>query len=290
MNWFEPLRNLILHNLDLLRWLVPGGAGLSALALVGWRRRDGIKPAILLLLFGLAGLGQVFIGQRAWAAGGVLYALAAVLLACWLLILRGDRGSDLPQKGRLSRKIEILLVLAILVVAAFARLGRLDQVPYGIEGDEAKWSVQVAAEMFADEQRWDSDFRREYVPYSYWVEAFFYRLMGISFHTARWQVAFLSVIATGLFYLLGRQILGPPGALIAMWLLAVSTVDISASRLSHVESQIKLPLIAAFTALVYAVATRRWYWYLLTGLATTAGLLVFDTFFLAPAVIGLWMG
>ena len=301
MDWFEPIRALLLKNLGLLRWLAPAATGLAALALIIWRRRAGVRPAALVVIFGLAAWGQVFVGRQEWVPAAALYAAAALLLALWLLVLRGDQVKaetkaeaevkvEPSQAGGMSRRTEILLVVLVVLVAAFARFYRFDRVPYGIEGDEAKWSTQTAAEMFAGASRWDSDYRHERVPYTYWVEAFFYRLMGISLRTARWQVAFLSVLATALFYLLARRMLGPPGALVATSLLAVSIADISASRLSHVEGQIKLPLIAAFTFLVYAVTTQRWYWYPLTGLAVVAGLLTFDTFFMAPVVIGLWMG
>ena len=299
MGLFEPIRVLLLKNLDLLRWLVPAMVGLGALAVLIWRRTAGIKPALLVVTFGLAAWGQVFVGRREWVAGAVLYGAAAILLTLWLLALRGDRGlveagadvkTEPLQANGLSRRTEILLVILVVLVAAFARFYRFDQVPYGIEGDESKWSTKVAAYVFAGENWWDAEYVHKYVPYTFWVEPLFFRLMGISLHTARWQVALQSLLATLLFYFLARRILGPPGALVATFLMAVSIGDISASRLSHVESQIKLPLIASFTFLVYAVSTQRWYWYLLTGAATAVGLLSYDTYFIAPAVIGLWLG
>lgn len=290
MEIFGPIRSLILGNLPALRWLVPALTLFAIAALFAWKRKDGLAPAALVLAFGLAGWGQVFIGSQSWVPGLVLYGAGAVALLLWLLLLRGEGGFDLPQPGVVARRSEIALFLLVILVAAFARFYRFDQVPYGIEGDESKWSVQTAAQMFAHETRWDSDYRYQYVPYTYYVEGFFYRTLGISIHTARFQVALLSVIATALFYFLARRILGPPGALIATFLLAVSIPDISASRLSHVESQVKLPVILSFLGLVYAATTQRWYWYLVTGLAIAAGLLVFDTFFMVPVVVGLWLG
>ncbi len=114
--------------------------------------------------------------------------------------------------------------------------------------------------------------------------------MGVSTRTARWQVAAASLLATLLFYLLARKLLGPPGALLAAFLMAISLIDVSASRFSHVESHIKLPEVLSFLFMVYAVSSQRWHWYILTGLAVMLGLLSYDTFFLVPAVVGLWLG
>ena len=173
MEWFAPIRALLLKSLPLLPWLVPVAAGAGALALLIWRRKAGIEPALLVATIGLAGWAQLFVGRREWGYGAGLYGVAALLMVLWLLALRGDRGMNLPQPGRLSRRAEIALALLVVLVAAFARFYRFDQVPYGIEGDESKWSVQTAAEMFLGEHRWDSDYRHKYVPYTYWVEAFF---------------------------------------------------------------------------------------------------------------------
>jgi len=279
---------------------------LTVLILLIGRRRAGVRAALLCLVFGLAFWGQVFVGRQEWGYGGLLYGTATLLFVLWLLILRGDRGggvpaeeppaavespgSDLPQVFSLKRRVEVGLLLLVILLAAFARFYRFDRVPYGIEGDESKWSTKVAADMLAGLDYFDSHYTRKYLPYSYWTQTFFFRLMGVSTRTARWQVAFASLVATALFYLLARKLLGPSGALVATFLMAVSLIDVSASRLSHVESHIKLPEILSFLFLAYAVSTQRWYWYGLTGLAVMLGLLSYDTFFLVPAVIGLWLG
>jgi 4-amino-4-deoxy-L-arabinose transferase-like glycosyltransferase len=290
MEWFGPIRTLFLKNLAMLPWAVPILTALAVIALLIWRGKAALRPAGLTLALGVAMWGQVFVGQKRWLEGGALYGAAALLFLIWLLALRGDRDWSTALPAAWSRRTELALILALALTAAFARFYRFDKVPYGIEGDEAKWSVQTAAEMLAGERRWDSDYRLKHVPYTYWVEAFFYRVLGVGIDTARWQVAFLSVLASVLFYLVGRRILGPPAAFVAAFALAVCAVDVSASRFAHVESQIKLPLILSFLGLVYAVDTQRPGWYLFTGLALAAGLLTFDTFFLAPAVVGLWLG
>ena len=308
MEWFAPVRLFLLGISDQLFWLIPALTALAVLALFICRRQAGVRPPLLVLTFGLAVWGQVFVGRQMWLVGGILYGAAALFLALWLLVLNGDRyagtavanaepsarieptGFDLPQSPRLRWQVELALVALVVLTAAFARFYRFDRVPYGIEGDESKWSVKIAADVLAGKDYFDSPYTRQYLPYSYWTQSFFFRLMGVSTRTARWQVAFASLIATLLFYLLARKLLGPPGALLAAFLMAISLIDVSASRLSHVESHIKLPEILSFLFLVYAVDSQRWHWYLLTGLAVTLGLLSYDTFFLVPAVVGLWLG
>ncbi|MBN1401654.1 MAG: glycosyltransferase family 39 protein [Anaerolineae bacterium] len=284
MDWYEPIRTLLVEKADVYHWLVPLLFGAAAAALAVWRRKEGLKPAALVVIAGVAATGQVYLGRKEWLVGGVLYASAGLALVLWLLVWRGDRDHALPASVALPRSTEVALIVALVLVATFARFYRLDRVPYGIEGDEGKWDVYTAAHMLGQPQLAYKD-----TPYSFWVEALAYRVFGISFMAVRYEVAITSVLATLIFYFMVKRILGVPGAFIAAFLLSISIFDISASRHGNVESHIKLPLILSFACCVYAVETQRWWWYLLTGLAAMLGLLAYDTYYPATAVIGLWI-
>ncbi len=102
-------------------------------------------------------------------------------------------------------------------------------------------------------------------------------LLGPSIFAARFEVAFFSILATFLFYLLLRRLTNKPLALLAAWLLSASMFDISASRLANVESHVKIWPILTLMSLAWAVKSRRWPAYAISGIALALGLLTYDT-------------
>src|SRR5262249_11758632 len=154
-----------------------------------------------------------------------------------------------------------------LVVGAVARFYLLGSVPYGIEGDESMWTWSVAQYVLAGEHGAAPAagyFLRN--PVSFYLETPFLLLLGPSILAVRVEVALLSVVANAAFYLLARRLAGVPVALVATFLLGVSVVDVSASRLGNVESQVKLWTILAPLLLVWGLDSRRLVLYALCGL------------------------
>jgi len=219
-----------------------------------------VPPGLLALLYLLLGIGCAL---WAWRAGN-----------------RWEAGPLAPV--RWGRRRELPLVLLVLAVAAFTRFYRIGDIPYGIEGDEAKWTVEAATLAVDGQKVLDAEYHSFWLPVSFAMQAPFHHLLGPGIRAARIAVACFSLVATAAFYWLVRQAANIPVALIATFLLAVSVVDISASRLALVEAHIKLWAILAPALALAAWQRRSTLLFLACGIALALGLLTYETF--APMV------
>lgn len=217
-------------------------------------------PALLALFYLLLGIGFVL---WAWRAGD-----------------RWEGGPLAPV--RWGWRQELPLVLLVLAVAAFTRLYRIGDIPYGIEGDEAKWTVEAATLAVDGQKVLDAEYHSFWLPVSFVLQASFHHLLGPGIRAARIEVACFSLLATTVFYWLVRQAANIPVALIATFVLAVSVVDISASRLALVEAHVKLWAILAPALALAAWQRRSTPLFLACGIALSLGLLTYETF--APMV------
>jgi len=219
-----------------------------------------VPPGLLALLYLL--LGASF-ALWAWRAGN-----------------RWEAGPLAPV--RWGRRCELPLVIAILAVAAFTRLYHIGDIPYGIEGDEAKWTVEAATLAVDGQKVLDAEYHSFWLPVSFAMQAPFHHLLGPGIRAARIAVACFSLVATAVFYWLVRQAANIPVALIATFLLAVSVVDMSASRLALVEAHVQLWAILAPALALTAWQRRSTPLFLACGIALALGLLTYETF--APMV------
>jgi len=238
----------------------------------------------VLLALALAALGQGLLLAGDMIAGAGLHLTAMVV--AW----RAARRSDWDGAGVVPvLRSEPLLALLVLGVGAFTRLYLVGDYPYGYEGDEAKWTRSIVQYMMAGEPVWPAVSESRRAPLTYWLEPPWFRLVGTSMTAARLQVALFSIVANAAFYLFARRVAGVPVALIATFLLGVSIVDVSASRLANVESHIKIWTILASLSLLWAVDSQRPLAFLLCGLTVAAGLVTYDTFDPISAVVGLYL-
>ncbi len=284
----EALRRFMAAHLHELTTWVPVVFLLAVTALFLLKRRAGARAAGLLFCLGLAGWAQVYVAQRRFAVGALLYGAAVVVLVVWhVRFARREAGPAWPFA--LERRTEMALLAIVLAVAFLARFAAINRVPYGIEGDESKWTYETAAEMIAGQHLGSSEYHLKYLPVSFYAEAIFFRLFGLDFLSARYEVAFFSFLAMIFFYLLVREVADVPVALVATFLLSVSIVDVSASRLALVESHIKFWLILSYFSLFYALKTGRRWLFLLTGVALALGMLTYETFYVTPVVVLVWI-
>lgn len=177
---------------------------------------------------------------------------------------------------------ELPLALLVLAVAAFTRFYRIGDIPYGIEGDEATWTVEAATLAVDGAKVLDAEYHSFWLPVSFAMQAPFHQLLGPSIRAARIEVAFFSLLATAVFYWLVRRAVNSPVALIATFLLAVSVVDMSASRLALVEAHVKLWAVLSPALALAAWRRRSTLIFLACGIALALGLLTYETF--APMV------
>lgn len=237
-----------------------------------------VRAALLWSFLALAGAAQWMVsGEVQLPLGIVLYLLAGGGFFLWSLIHRKDLSASIEERNPLPLRLEIALLVVVFALASFGRLFALKTVPYGIEGDEAKWTAEVVWLGLRGEMDNNGLYHRDALPVSFYMQTVFHRIMGPSLFAARFEVAFFSVAATLIFYLLMRRIAPMPLALLASWLLSASIFDISASRLANVESHVKLWPILALALLAWAFEKKHWTNYAASGIALALGILTYDT-------------
>ncbi|HLF26085.1 MAG TPA: glycosyltransferase family 39 protein [Anaerolineae bacterium] len=293
-HWLMPLRGALLSQATNSGPFVLGLGAVSliliwALALRGRRVHQAVSASILVGCSLLAFQAQVFVLHQQHESGLALYLFAGTLFFAWVWIKR--KTSPAAPRAGLSYRIEILLLALVLAISVFGRVYDLKRIPYGVDGDESKWTEEVVT-LMVDGHDWGAtEYHRRYLPMSFWMEAPFQRLMGAGLTPGRVEVAVFSVVAAYVFYRLARELFDAPTALIATFLLAVSLPDLSASRVGNVESHVKLWSILPFYGLAVALRTRRLRHFLLTGGAIAGAMLTYETLMpLLAAVFTLAIG
>ncbi|MBN1979464.1 MAG: glycosyltransferase family 39 protein [Anaerolineae bacterium] len=265
----------------------------AGLCLLGWRTRrwsQALRAAVLFGLLALALEGEMFLlGDDLVGVGRVLHVLALLGFAAWVGICRpAPVTQEQPVEGRRMDWVEWALLLCVVALAAFARFYALSRIPYGIEGDESKWTVEVVSVMVDGQHAIQSEFHYGTEPVSFYMQAPFHLLLGPSILSARVAVATYSLLATLAFYWLVRETAGWRVALLATVLLSVSIADVSASRLALVEGHVKIWAVIGLAFLARGLRVRRPVHSFLGGVALAFGLLTYDTFAPMVAVALIW--
>ncbi|HEX9675735.1 MAG TPA: glycosyltransferase family 39 protein [Anaerolineales bacterium] len=242
---------------------------------------------MLVAALGLGCLGQLASTDLYGDDPLVLYTLAILFFAVWAWMAGPALEFTRPTPRPWSWP-EVTLLSAIMLLTAYARFYGLQTIPYGIEGDEGRWTVEVVQAMEDHEFRYSTDYHLSSVPASFYMQAPFHRLFGPGLLSARLTVAAFSLLGSLAFYWLARELFGVPVALLATLLLALSIFDISASRLANVESHVKLWPLLALALLARASRVGGLFTYALAGVVTAIALLTYDT--LAPlSAVGLFL-
>lgn len=272
-------------------------AGLLCLApiVAAIRRRSRLhaEAALLLSSLTLAMLAQwTLADQEMLGAGAALYGFAVLGIAYWAWLARPRLARDLAPQAPPAWELPVALLLLALTV--FGRFYALGSVPYGIEGDEAKWTSEAVNLGILGAPDTNGEYHRDALPVSFYLQTPFHRLLGASLFAARFTVALLSVLASLVFYWLLRKLAPVPLAALAAYLLAVSIFDISASRLANVESFAKLWAVLPLALLAFALEKRVWQAFAIAGLSLALAALTYDTLWpilgvcLVLAVVELW--
>lgn len=273
-----------------LLWLVVNGIALAGLCLIG-RRTDRwpqvVRAATLLGSLALGLEGELLLLDDNLVVGLILCGLALIFFGVWLTL----RWPSLPREPAPKRRMgwqEAFLLILVLALTTFARFHALPRIPYGIEGDESKWTIEVVSVMLDGQHAVESRYHYATEPVSFYMQVPFHRIFGPGILSARIAVASYSVLATLFFYWLVRQTLGPSVALLATTFLAVSLADVSASRLALVEAHVKIWAVAGLAFLAHGLGTRRAVYSFVGGVALALGLLTYETFAPVVAVAVIW--
>ena len=279
LHWQRNELNIFYYEAAAASNLLTGLLAMSIVALAMVRRsRSDLQTALLWTLLSLAASAQWCLGHEPERRMGVeFYLVAALGFFVWARLTNQQIDFSLNQPARVKRSLEIALVLAVIALASFGRLFELHTIPYGIEGDEAKWTSEVVWLSIRGMPDYSGLYHRDALPTSFYMQTPFQKLLGPSIFAARFEVAFFSILATFIFYLLLRRITNLPLALLSAWLLSASIFDISASRLANVESHVKIWPILVLMLLAWAISVRRWHAYAISGIALALGLLTYDT-------------
>lgn len=279
LHWIRNHLVLFYHETASASNLLTGLAALVYAILAGVQRSHARSRASLLWAsMSLAGAAQWMVSSENQLQLGIyLYLTAAAGFFFWSRLAHVDVGTDLDEKRPIPFRWEVVLVALVLILATFSRMYTLRTIPYGIEGDEAKWTAEVVSLGLRGDPDGNGIYHRDALPGSFFMQTVFHRLLGPSLISARFEVALFSVIATLVFYLFLRQITSMPMALLAAWLLSGCMFDISASRLANVESHVKLWPVLTLALLAWALEKKQWHAYAITGIALAIGLLTYDT-------------
>ena len=251
--------------------------GLALLALAG------ICTLLSLRLF-----GRDVPTTTAW----LLYLAGVVLFvaAFWAMEFTSEKWNLRQLPSRLwPPKTGAVILMAILVVAAFVRLYDLDSLPFGVwydEADNGLWALRIIE---------DSDYRPLYVAstnlpaHFLYLVALSFKFCGVNVLAIRLVTAGLGVLTVLAVYLLVREILDCRLALVAAFLLAISRWDVNFSRLGM--HGVSTPLFAALAAyfLIKAFRTKRHLDFALGGATLGLGLCFYAPFRLFPVVLGLFL-
>jgi hypothetical protein len=280
--FLHSLRDFLRNNYNqaaTLSNLLSGSIALILAATSAIRRSPVIlRFSLLWSLISLAGSAQWMIsGKVQFSIGILLYLISVIGFVLWSRFAGTSTSTEPDESRPIPLRAEVALVILMLSLAAFGRMYFLKSIPYGIEGDEAKWTAEVIELGIRGEPTELAMYHRDALPVSFFMQTLFHKLLGPSIFAARFEVAFFSVLATLIFYLLLRQITAVPLALLAGWFLSASIFDISASRVAHVESHIKIWVLITLALLAWAIKSKRWQAYAISGIALAIGVLTYDT-------------
>lgn len=278
LHWIRNHLQLFYHETASVSNFLTGLASLILITIAAFQRSiTKARSGILWGLMSLAGCAQWMISDGNLSTGIWFYLIAGLGFFLWSKLAKDNISHALLKSKPIPTYWEVILVTLILGFATFARMYALDIIPYGIEGDEAKWTAEVVALGILGEPDASGMYHRDALPGSFFMQTPFHKVMGPSLYTARFEVAFFSILGTFVFYLLLRHLTSISIALLASWFLSASIFDISASRLANVESHVKLWPILTLALLLWALHTKRWQAYAITGIALAIGILTYDT-------------
>jgi len=195
---------------------------------------------------------------------------------CWL---RAD-GLSLHLRWR------HLALLAILLLAAWFRFYRLDDIPGEMTIDHPHKLLDIL-ELLQGRYRifFPRNTGRE--PFQFYYTAALIRLFGLplGFHTLKLGTALVSLAAVGGTYALASELFGPQAGLLAAAFLAISRWDLGISRIGLRYPFASLPLAITALFLFRTLRTGRRNDALWCGLSLGLGLLGYSSFRVVPGLV-----
>lgn len=295
-------------------WLIPligTGGFITATAILPAATSYWLPSAWMTIGLGIVGVGLPLLGPYIPSRWATLssrclgWSLGVAVLGAIFLVLPAPQrllgmpllvGGSLVAAGGLppsalrmphQRWIMALLLLA-LVIAGVARFVALDQIPFGMWRDEARYGL-VALDINADPAYWPVYLPGgiDYPALLMYLIAVVIKLRGADLMAVRLVAALAGTLMPLVLYAFGRHIIGRWPACIAALLLAWSTWHVALSRISFVAVLEPVCTVGGLALLWQALHTnptsrRRWGWFAAAGLAFGLALYTYHTARLVP--------
>jgi len=185
---------------------------------------------------------------------------------------------------------EIALVLGLTVLGAFLRLWQLGELPYGFHNDEG--NVTLDAQRILSEG-WIGPFSKLASGYPIAVNYFvapFIKVMGPGTLSVRLPMAVLGIVAIPLAYYTFRLAAGWRVAACATFLLVTSAWHLHYSRVGFPVIGWPVVELGALLSLQLGLRTRRWPFFIVSGVLAGLGIWVYPSASLFALPMGIFMG
>ena len=251
--------------------------GLALLALAG------ICTLLSLRLF-----GRDVPTTTAW----LLYLAGVVLFvaAFWAMEFTSEKWNLRQLPSRLwPPKTGAVILMAILVVAAFVRLYNLDSLPFGVWYDEAVNGLE--AQRILEDSRYRPIYMRPTNSPSHFMFliAFAFKLFGVGIVPVRVISALFGVAVVIAAYLFGREFFQDRRlALVLAFLMAISRWGVNFSRIGMYGMTPPFFEFLALTFLLRGLRSGRSLHFALGGVAMGLGACFYSAFYLFVPVVGLF--
>lgn len=206
----------------------------------------------------------------------------------WINKLKASAGGEQSNNKALTR-LEVWIFLAILVIAAFMRLNRFAEIPFGFWYDEADNGLSALKilngagylPVFVTSTNLPAHFL--------YLIAFVFRIVGVSTLALRTvSVAFgLATVVASFF--LGSELFNRRLGLVLAFFLAVSRWDINWSRIGMHGISVPFFEILSAVLILRALRKQRLVDYSLAGLSLGLGLCFYTPLYFFPIVIGIFL-
>jgi 4-amino-4-deoxy-L-arabinose transferase-like glycosyltransferase len=226
-----------------------------------------------------------------------LFDSPSLRVLAWLLYLAGmgllvfaafkldpPRLLDGRRKG--LSWLEASVLIFILAVAAFMRLYRFDEIPFGLWHDEAENGL--SALRILNEGHLPL-FENTLPAHFLYLIAFLFRVLGVSTLSLRTVSVLFGLATTLVAFLLGSELFNRRLGLVLAFFLAVSRWDVNWSRIAMQGATVPFfEMISAFWVL-RALRTQRLPYYALAGLSLGLGFCFYTPLFVFPLVVGAFL-
>lgn len=218
---------------------------------------DGFFASLIkLLAFSLA-FFVAYKGQKLFAVNQVNDAVIHYLAAAAIVIIAFPVSLKKKTDEYFPKKLEFLILLAIVLIGVYLRIYEIDKRPFGIENDEASALVQVLKNFFVGQH-----------PIFAYVWEFTFKIFGEDRVGLRMSGALVGIISVPAFYFAVRNSLGVRTAIFATVVFAFLRWNVHYGRSGH--GAVFSPIAEAFTVyfIFKALQCRTKFYYFMAGVMT----------------------